>query len=174
MTPNSTIAKKGEDPGRHRSVRKVISFGALLAVVVWVATEAKAQAPISVRGGNPTLNITTGWPGSEPVPVVNTATSVRYRRQAAISKITVRTTCPGQSFTLKVLATGVSEGVAAPEVTLVNGMLATDFITNIPSTGTWTTTTPTLRYTASATFAQGNSAEQGNDVHTVTYTIQVQ
>jgi hypothetical protein len=173
MTPNSTIANKGEDPGQRQSVRKVISFGALLVAIVCFAMDIKAQ-PIDVRGGNRTLNITTGSPGSEPVPVVNTATSVRYWRQAAISKITVRTTCPGQSFTLKVLATGVTRGVAAPEVTLVNGMLGTDFITNIPRTGGWTSTTPTLRYTASATFAQGNSAEQGNDVHTVTYTIQVQ
>lgn len=147
-------------------------FGVLLVAFVCLASELEAQ-PIDVRGGNQTLNITTGSPGSEPLPVVNTASTLRYRRQAAISKITVRTTCPSQSFTLEVLATGVTRGVAAPEVTLVNGMLDTDFITNIPNVG-FTVTTITLRYTASATFAQGNSAEQGNDVHTVTYTLLVQ
>jgi hypothetical protein len=66
--------------------------------------------------------------------------------------------------------------VAAPEVDLVDGMLAVDFITNIRNQRppNWTSDTITLRYTASATFAQGNSAEMGNDVHTVTYTLQVQ
>ncbi len=167
------MAENAEKSRRWRLERRAISLGALLVAIVCFATEMRSQ-PIDVRLGNPTLNITTGAAGSEPIPVVNTATRLRYWRQAAISKITVRTTCPGQSFTLKVVATGVTRGVAAPEVTLVNGMLGTDFITNIPRTGGWTSTTPTLRYTASATFAQGNSAEQGNDVHTVTYTIQVQ
>ena len=166
------MTEKAKFPGHLRPERMAILFGTVLAVVVWVAAEAKAQ-DISVRGGNPTLNITTGSPGSEPIPVVNTATTIRYKKQPAVSKITVGTTCPGQSFTLKVLATGVTDGVAAPEVTLVNGMLATDFIRNIPTSG-FAVTTITLQYTASATFAQGNSAEQGNDVHTVTYTIQVQ
>jgi hypothetical protein len=154
-----------------RTARRVLLLSVF--VVPLLLVHRTLAQPIDVRGGNPTLNITTGSPGSEPIPVVNTATTIRYRRQAAVSKITVRTTCPGQSFTLKVLATGVTRGVAAPEVTLVNGMLDTDFITNIPDAG-FTVTTITLRYTASATFAQGNSAEQGNDVHTVTYTIQVQ
>jgi hypothetical protein len=167
------MAENAEKSRHWRLERRAISLGALLVAIVCFATEMRSQ-PIDVRLGNPTLNITTGAAGSEPIPVVNTATRLRYWRQAAISKITVRTTCPGQSFTLKVRATGVTRGVAAPEVTLVNGMLGVDFITNIPSAGAWTSTTPTLRYTASATFAQGNSAEEGNDVHTVTYTIQVQ
>jgi hypothetical protein len=68
----------------------------------------------------------------------------------------------------------VTYGVAAPPVSLTNGMLAVDFITDIPSTGAWTRDTPTLQYTASATFAQGNSAEMGNDLHTLTYTLVVQ
>jgi hypothetical protein len=167
------MAENAEKSRRWRLERRAISLGALLVAIVCFATEMRSQ-PIDVRLGNPTLNITTGAAGSEPIPVVNTATRLRYWRQAAISKITVRTTCPGQSFTLKVVATGVTRGVAAPEVTLVNGMLDTDFITNIPRTGVWIYVTVTLRYTASATFAQGNSTEQGNDVHTVTYTIQVQ
>jgi hypothetical protein len=158
---------------RRRQQRMQILKCTGLTVLMFFVSQATAQ-PIDVRGGNPTLNITTGVAGGQPTPRVNTATSIRYWRQAAISKITVRTTCPGQSFTLTVVATGVTRGVAAPQVTLLDGMLGVDFITNIPSAGTWTFTTPTLRYTASATYAQGNSAEEGNDVHTVTYTIQVQ
>jgi len=156
---------------QKRESKALVGF--LLLLAIFMSQDLRAQAPISVRGGNPTLSITTGLPGSEPIPVVNTATSIRYRRQAQVSKITVRTICTPQNFTLKVLATGVTYGVAAPEVTLTNGMLDTDFITNIPNSG-FVQTTVTLQYTASATFAQGNSAELGNDVHTVTYTILVQ
>ncbi|MBM4162370.1 MAG: hypothetical protein FJ217_14875 [Ignavibacteria bacterium] len=156
-------------------MRKPWRLACLLSVclLALASTLSEAHAQISVRGGNPTLSITTGFPGSEPIPVVNVATSLRYRRQAQIAKITVTTSCPGQSFTLKVLATNIDQGVAAPEVTLFQGMLDTDVITNIPSAGfVWTNAT--LQYTASATFADGNSAELGNDVHTVTYTLQVQ
>jgi len=72
-----------------------------------------------------------------------------------------------------VVATNVSSGVAAPQVTLSNGMLATDIIRSIPTGGTLNKSC-TLRYTASATFAQGNSTELGTDVHTVTYTLMAQ
>ncbi len=156
-----------------------IKLGVLPAILLFAmcafVTETQAQSGIiTVRGGNITMNITTGAAGSQPVAVTNTITSLRYWRQAKIAKITVKTTCPTQAFNLQVVATGVTYGVAAPAVSLTNGMLAVDFITNIPSTGTWTNTTPTLQYTASATFAQGNSAELGNDLHTLTYTLVVQ
>jgi hypothetical protein len=146
----------------------------VFALLVFVSSKTVAQfGTIQVRNGNQTLNITTGTAGGTMTSVVNTNSQLRYWRKAQVAKITVRTTCPGQSFSLAVVATGVTRGVAAPQVDLVNGMLAVDFITNIPRTG-FTSATPTLRYTASATFAQGNSAELGNDVHTVTYTLQVQ
>jgi hypothetical protein len=147
----------------------------LLFVIGLHATAARAQTGyINVRGGNITMNITTGAAGSQPIAVTNTVTTLRFWRQAKIAKITVTTSCPTQAFNLQVVATGVVRGVAAPAVSLTNGMLAVDFITNIPSTGTWTYDTPTLQYTASATFAQGNSAELGNDLHTLTYTLVVQ
>jgi hypothetical protein len=140
-----------------------------------VASKAHAQTGIiTVRGGNITMNITTGAAGSQPVAVTNTVTTLRYWKQAQIAKITVSTSCPTQAFNLQVVATGVTYGVAAPAVSLTNGMLAVDFITNIPRTGTWTRDEPTLQYTASATFAQGNSAELNNDLHTLTYTLLVQ
>ena len=90
-----------------------------------------------------------------------------------ITKITVSTSCPGQRFTLTVLATNLTYGVAAPQVTLFNGMPATNFVLNIP-TGNPVHKTCTHQYTASATFAQGNSAELGNDVHAITYTLVAQ
>lgn len=143
-------------------------------LTIFLSADLRAQGAISVRGGNQTLSITTAMPGSEPLPVVNTNGSLRYRRQAAIAKITVRTICFPQHYALKVVAAGVSRGVAAPEVTLTNGMLDTDFITNIPAFG-FNFANATLQYTASATFAQGNSLDNGgDDVHTVTYTILAQ
>jgi len=146
----------------------------LLAVMCLVAAEQTIAQPQITVSGNITMSITTGVAGGLPTPAVNTTITLSYRRQNAISKITVGTSCPGQSFTLKVLATSVTDGTGAPEVNLVNGMPATDFITNIPVKVNPGAKTCTLQYTASATFAQGNSTEDGDDVHTVTYTILAQ
>lgn len=152
---------------------RTLFIGVALFVFLFLGPSADAQ-PIELRGtANPTINITTGTAGGTMTSVVNTSATLRYRRQAQVSKITVRATCPSQSFHLSVEATGVTRGVAAPAVNLIDGMLAVDFITNIPNAG-FISTTPTLRYTASANFSDGNSAEMGNDVYNVTYTIQVQ
>jgi len=129
---------------------------------------------ISVNGGNITLAITTAIAGSEPNAVTNAVASVRYQRQTAMTKITVATICPGQRFNLRVSATAVGSGTPAPQVSLVNGMLAADFITGVPPRPPATFLTASLQYVASSTFAQGNSAELGNDVHTVTYTLVAQ
>ena len=147
----------------------------LLALLVFVGNIAPlaAQGAMKVNGGNIVLSITTGLAGQQPLSVVSTATTLTYKRDNVITKITVSSSCPGQDFTLKVLATSVTAGTAAPEVTLMNGMLAANFVTDIPVKPP-TTATCTLQYTASATFAQGNSAELGNDVHTITYTILAQ
>jgi len=145
----------------------------MLMSCLLVLADARGQAgAIVVNGGNITMSLTTGAAGSEPVAVINTSTSLTYWRQAADAKITVQTSCASQAFGLQVVATGVTRGVAQPAVTLTNGMLAVDLIRTIrrvPSS--WTSATATLQYTASATFAQGNSSEMGDDDHTVTYTI---
>lgn len=153
-------------------------LGALLLMVLFAAgaivTRTQAQTGSITMSGNVATTITTGAAGGEPVPDVDVSRTLKYWKKGAIAKVTVRTVCPTQAFTLKVLATGVSRGSAAGEVTLVDGALDVDFITNIPSTGPWTSATITLRFTASATFAQGNSAEMNNDSHTVTFTLQSQ
>lgn len=127
---------------------------------------------ILVNGGNVTLSITTGTAVSEPAPVVDaTTTTIDHDGRKRVTKITVSTVCPSQKFTLKVLATGDSAGgIAAPEVTLVDGMPAMDFVTDIPR-GKKGNGTVTVQYTASATYADGNSVDLGDDVHTVTYTL---
>lgn len=137
-----------------------------------VATNSDSQA-ISITGGNVTLSITSGSAGGQLVNVINTAVTLNYQKQGALAKISVSTSCPGQRYNLSVLATSVTIGMAAPQVSLVNGSPAIDLITSIPSTGPKNGSS-TLQYTASATFSQGNSTELGDDVHTITYTILAQ
>ncbi|MGB6647310.1 MAG: hypothetical protein WBG01_02095, partial [Bacteroidota bacterium] len=100
----------------------------------------------------------------------NTSTIILWVNGTAARKISVATICPGQHFTLSVLATNTNGGIPAPEVQLTDGMLGVDFITDIPPRGAFISWC-TLGYTASATFEQGNSLELGDDLHTVTYTI---
>ena len=144
----------------------------VLALALAAGPAGRAQQ-ISVVGGNLLLSVTTGTAGAQPVAVTNTTSSLRWRKQNVICKITVAASCPAQRFSLAVLATNLTYGVAAPQVSLFNGMLATNFVLSIP-TGNPINKTCTLRYTASATFAQGNSTELGNDVYSITYTLVAQ
>jgi hypothetical protein len=148
-------------------------FGAAIRLGLGGTGAASAQFLIRVDGGDQTMTVTTGVPGGALLPVVNTSSTLRYRQWFATTKITVSTVCPGQNFSLSVVATGVPIGTPAPEVPLVNGMFDTDFITDIPP-GILRLRRCTLRYTGSAGFDQGNSLELGNDVHNVTYTIVAQ
>jgi hypothetical protein len=148
-------------------MRPVLLGTLLLALLV--VTDQQSLAQLRVTGGNILMQVTTTVPTPDPIIAVNTATNLRWRREDQATKITVSTVCPGQRFGLRVLATALSAGVAAPEVTLVNGMPAVDLIVNIPAGGP-NNKSCTLRYTAIATCAQGNSTEVGNDVHTITYT----
>jgi len=154
---------------KNRSLFLSIIFCALLGSG-WL-TPQEAIGQIQVNGGNITMSISTAFPGSEPVAVINTLTSLRYPRENVVTKITVRTNCTGQNFGLSVVALAVGGGTAAPQVVLINGMPDTDFITGIPGRPPGGFMTATLQYTATATFAQGNSTELGDDVHTVTYTL---
>lgn len=154
---------------RHTFVQLLVVAAGLASVMT---TLSLSQA-IAVNGGNATLSITTGTAGGQLVSVINTATTLSYQKQAALAKISVSTSCPGQKFSLSVVALNVTKGVAASTVTLMNGSPAVDFITNIPATGAKNASC-TLQYTASSTFSQGNSIELGDDVHTITYTIQAQ
>ena len=157
----------------RRSFCSCWSLARILGMALMIASATRTSAvaqPIQITGGNLSMSITTAIAGQQPTSVTNTTASLRYRRQTLPTKITVATTCPGQRFSLAVVATSATGGTPAPQVNLVNGMAATNFITGIPRTGT-NIKTCILRYTASARFDQGNSAELGNDVHTVTYTL---
>jgi len=117
---------------------------------------------------NLTLTISTATPGNEPDDAVDSTTcDLCWTTNANGKKITVQTDLVTPTFTLKVVAinitgVGTAAGTAAAEVTL-STTGPNDFITSISQT----TGICDLRYTASATAAQGI----GSDVHTVTYTI---
>jgi len=148
------------------------SFVGLTVIVILdlcIAPSADAQA-LQANGGDQTMAISTAIAGGQPLAVVNTSCSLRYMLRFQTQEITVSTSCPGQSYDLTVVATNVTKGSAAPQVTLINGDPATDLITSIPL-GFFSYATCTLQFTASATFDEGNSTESGDDVHTVTYTI---
>ena len=139
------------------------------SILLLSLTGQRAVAQLRITGGNVLIQITTTTPALDPIIVVNTATNLRWRREDQTTKITVSTVCPGQSFGLRVRASSLSAGVAAPEITLTSGMPSVDLVVNIPAGGA-NNKSCTLQYTATATYAQGNSTEEGNDVHTVTYT----
>lgn len=150
------------------------TLAGILVVAAALSCSSAAFAQVRVQGGNVTLTVSTGTPGGDPLPVSISTTTLRWSQERVITKITVSTVCPGQKFTLRTVATGIGGGGnAAPEVTLQNGMLATDFVTDIPARRP-NNGSCTVRYTASATFEQGNSSDLGDDVHTVTYTITAQ
>jgi hypothetical protein len=144
----------------------VFSLSVLIVCIV------SAQS-IQVHGGDQSLTLSGGTAGGQMLNVVNTGATLSYKRQNKTSKITVRTVCLGQKFNLDVVATHLTAGVAAPAVSLINGSPAIDLIRDIPKTGAKDQTCR-MEYTASATFAQGNSVELSNDNHTITFTIQLQ
>lgn len=134
-------------------------------------TSQSAAQSLSVNGGTITMTVSSAVVGQEPTAVVNSAISLSFRRGNSVTKITVATSCPGQRFNLAVVAASTGSGTPASSVNLVNGMLPVDLIVDIPAKPPSNSQSATLQYTASATFAQGNSLEVGNDVHTVSYTI---
>jgi hypothetical protein len=149
-------------------MNKSLIIASLIALIGWGSQEASGQ--IWVLGGDAALNINTALPGQQPLPATSTSSMILWINGTQARKISVATICPGQKFSLSVLATGVTAGVPAPEVQLADGMLGVDFITDIPPRGPFLSWCR-LGYTASATFEQGNSLELGDDIHTVTYTI---
>ncbi|MGD0337199.1 MAG: hypothetical protein ABSB78_00260 [Bacteroidota bacterium] len=119
-----------------------------------------------------TLTITTGSSIAQPSSVPNTTCILTYRPPAGYTyRITVQTNLATPKYTLTVTTTNPTRGTSAGTVSLSDGSTAAkNFITGITRQGT-TRFTATLTYVASAKYSQGNTAELGNDSHTVTYTF---
>jgi hypothetical protein len=117
---------------------------------------------VAVTGGNITLTVSTAVPGSEPSDANDATTGLTWDTDEGSKKITVASSLISPAFTLKVVATGLTDGTSNGQLTLTNS--SQDIISGIPITVSGSST---LSYTASATAAQGT----GSDVHTITYTI---
>lgn len=154
-------------------MRRILHRAPLLLGALLCAAAAAAQPALRTQGPAPVLTVSAAMPGNEPAPVSNAASQLRYRRQSATSKVTVSTACPGQKFTLQLVALNPDVGTAMPPVTLTDGMPPRDLVTGIPP-GNPPFGRCVLQYTAAATFAQGNSTELGPDAHLVTFTLVAQ
>ena len=168
----------------------------VLALLLVGAVSARAQVPLpepgaaandalhllefTAGGGVVSLDVDAAAAGSEPDDAVDTSTEIHWVNGIGqTAKLTVSTACPGQRFGLSVGATVTSWGsgtaaTVSPPVALVDGMAATDLLRDIPTAAPGREGTATLTYRASATVADGTSADHGDDVHTVTYTFLAQ
>lgn len=102
--------------------------------------------------------------GQDLMTAVDQSTNLLWGINRPTRKITARTSLAAQTFTLRVLAIGPTQGTAAAEVTLTTA--ATDFLLDVgKSSGTCA-----IRYTGLALASQGT----GSNSHTVTFTIAAQ
>lgn len=196
--PYEPASRVGERPGLAGRVWVyAAAVGILLtAGSVVGAPSALAQVPLPEMGavrnplgpelyfsaGGPSLTLTvnSATAGSDPDDVTDATTELTWDADfGQTAKITVSTLCPGQSFSLFVeldvnsWASG-TQGTEQPEITLSDGMLDTDIFRDIPPTIPERRGSGTLTYRASATAAQGNGAEVGDDFHTVIFTALAQ
>lgn len=148
-------------------------FAALLLAGTGVS---QAQTlSFSAGGGAKTLTISSAVAGNDPDDVTDDLSELTWDASGvgATAKITVDTSAPSQSFSLYValeLLTG--SGTEQVERELVDGMADVDVLRDIPTGAP--TGTGKLTYRAAATAAQGCSADNGTDDHTITYTILAQ
>ena len=144
-------------------------------------SQADAQQLMFTSGGGPiSLVINSAIAGSEPTNVTDNSTEIFWDADFGVTtKMTVTTSCPTQAFGLYVLMTVTSwasgtQGSPQAEVQLSDGMLDADIFRDIPATTPEREGFATLTYRAASTVAQGNSTENGDDFHTVTFTIVAQ
>lgn len=131
---------------------------------------ANGQLYFGTTGGNVTLQV--GQPvaaGLDPTPAESSSSGLFWILSPVLtSKIIVTSVAPGQSFQLFLSASNISSGNSAGEVQLTDGMLPADLVVNVRRLGLFGSAT--LNYRAEAPAELGNSASQGDDVHTVIFT----
>lgn len=157
---------------------------ALLLMSAFPFMSARSVAAQELRfnsGGGPiSLTIESAIAGSEPLDATDNSTEIYWDANFGVpAKLTVTTIAPGQNFNLFLLLSVPDQGLAAqgvvqPELQLIDGMLDTDILTAIPSTLPGRQGFGILEYRASATVADGNSTEHGDDSHIVTFTLLAQ
>ena len=165
-----------------------------LALLALLPVAAAAQVPLpepgeaaanglhvlefTAGGGVVSLVVDAADAGAEPAEAVDASTELHWvNGLGGAAKLTVATVCPGQRFGLSVglqLTSGGSAATVAPPVALLDGMLAADVLRDVPTSAPAREGTAVVIYRASATVADGTSADHGDDVHTVTYTFLAQ
>jgi hypothetical protein len=157
----------------YHLVRLFTYIGRGILILAWLILSGEILCSQTVIGGNITINILD--PNSatmQPASAVKTTATLQYSASnRRIRKVTVGATITNEHYSLLVQATNVpaGHGVAQPPVDLMNIATAADFIRDIPTRAG--TATCTLQYTATATYADGNTTENGgNTVVMVTYT----
>jgi hypothetical protein len=157
-------------------MKKLLGFAAMAVLVLCctgvvfatntdnhtVTVTVDAINEIAVTGGDITLTINTATAGSDPDAQTDNTCGLLWTTNEPGKKITAASDEAAPNFTLKVLAQAVTGGTASAEATLSN-TTARDVVEGVATT----TGGCTLRYTASATAAQGT----GTVNHTVTYTV---
>lgn len=157
------------------SIRFVCTVGFMcIAELALVVSASKAQT-IGLSGGSRTLTIDSATAGNEPVEVTDDVTVLDWDASGlgATAKITVGTAVPTQAFSLFVSLDVISGvGTSQGEKELTDGMTDADIVVDIP-TGT-PVGSGTLTYRGKATASQGSTLSEGDDAHTITYTILAQ
>ncbi len=146
---------------------KILTRLAFSAVAWTIFHGSVTGANVAILNGNVSLVVSTATAGSEPNPVTDQTTQLEWDNSvmsAPTKKITVRTNIASPQFLLKVQALNISVGGGSSAGEITVSTIETDFINNIPETGTKTCD---LRYTASALASDGTGVEN----HTITYTI---
>lgn len=126
-------------------------------------------------GGAKSLTISSAFAGNQPDQATDNTSELSWDASGigSTAKITVDTSAPGQSFSLYVqLALTTGTGTEQVERELTDGMADADILRDIPVGAP--SGTGTLTYRAVATAAQGTSADNGSDMHSITYTILAQ
>lgn len=164
------------------SYRRLAAALLLMSATTFMSARGVAAQELRFNsGGGPiSLTIESAVAGSEPLDATDNSTEIYWDANFGVpAKLTVTTIAPGQNFNLYLLLSIPDQGLAAqgvvqPEIQLIDGMLDTDILTAIPSTLPGRQGFGILEYRATATVADGNSTEHGDDSHIVTFTLLAQ
>ena len=166
------INPRKEGSTMKKWTRMLIAGILVLGFAGSVMAQSSHQVTVSVSaisvmemtgGGDLTITINAcSDPGSEPDPVQDATRGLEWTTNETGKKITVASGVAYSTYSLAVVATGVSGGSAAPSVALDDADTH-DFVTGVAET----VGSCAIQYTASATAAAGT----GSEAHTVTYTL---
>ncbi len=148
---------------------------AIVALFFWLASVGPARDAAAqknslqlVNYGPVTLNLSRMMASGDLEAEDDSKTVLVWSRPMHNSKVTVSTFAPDQKFVLTVEAVKVKGGRAVGAVRLVDGMLDTDLIVGLKRKKHGRAR---IRYRAESAVEDGNSVDDGLDVHTVTFTL---